>query len=140
MQSQFAIDTYKTIYWLYNYMSFVSQYQVFQMDWSFSKQFCGFLCQASPIISMMEKSREKMPGTKTKTLHLQSPCMYFYLKNRIQTSNFARQMFQDWKNRFGGSTLSQFQAELRICESRIEKKIYEYMKYRLKKLTWHSNS
>ena len=52
----------------------------------------------------------------------QSPCMYFYLKNRIQTSNFARQMFQDWKNRFGGSTLSQFQAELRICESRIEKK------------------
>ena len=24
MQSQFAIDTYKTIYWLYNYMSFVS--------------------------------------------------------------------------------------------------------------------
>ena len=82
----------------------------------------------------------------------QSPCMYFYLKNRIQTSNFARQMFQDWKNRFGGSTLSQFQAELRICESRIEKKSmntwYTYwrnwpgtliLESRKIKMTWQRN-
>ena len=46
-----------------------------------------------------------------------------YLKDRIQTSNFARQMFQDRKNRFGGSTLSQFQAELRICESKLKKNL-----------------